>query len=129
MENLTILNNLNLNLQSPILCKAANDSYQGHNIASSWFITKSDCIEISKDLAGDVEDSNTHFDVQALQNTDLNPPIDDIDSVSVITQSVQCSSSPFSEAFNKHYTCRIVIDTEPTPSLVSKDFIQRTGIK
>ena len=89
----------NQSYKTCILCKA-NYSYQGYDIASSWFITKFDCIEISKALAVDVEDSDTHFDaeVQALQNTDPNPPIDDTDPVPVITQRVQCNSSPFSYA-------------------------------
>ena len=42
---------------------------------------------------------------------------------------VQCSISPYFYAFYKHHPCKLLIDTGATSSLVSKSFLQSTGIK
>ena len=50
-------------------------------------------------------------------------------SISSLTQRVQCDSSPFFYAFFKHHTCKIVIDTGATSSLISGSFAKRVGLK
>lgn len=115
-----------------ILCKAANRPYQGHDIASCWFITKFDRMEISKALSVDVEDAEPTFqsDVQALAHSDPNKLEDHQQhSEPIAAHRVQCNSSPFFYAFYKHMACKIVIDTGATSSLVSEDFVKRAGIK
>ena len=42
-------------------------------------------------------------------------------------QQVQCGTSPFFFAFYKHHTCKIVIDSGSTSSLVSKSFKKAVG--
>ena len=42
---------------------------------------------------------------------------------------MQCDSSPFFYAFFKHHTCKIVIDTGATSSLISGSFAKRVGLK
>ena len=107
-----------------ILCKTANRPFQGHDITSCWFITKFDRMELSKTLAVEVDDGDDfppECDVKTFSN--------DEDQETVTAQRVQCNSSPFFYAFYKHFNCKIVIDTGATSSLVSENFVKRTGIK
>lgn len=120
--------------KSCILCKAANRPYQGHDIASCWFITKFDRMEISKALAVEVDDLNIDYGAQesefkALQDAEPEiPTCDLLEQETVSAQRVQCHSSPYFYAFYKHQPCKIVIDTGATSSIVSQNFVHRAGI-
>ena len=116
--------------KSCILCKAASQPYQGHHVSTCWFISKFDKMEIASALAVEVDPGNDiddpleeHSDVKSCTSA---PPADKQDTS---VARVQSNSSPFFYAFLKHHTCRVVIDTGATSSLVSADFVARAGIK
>ena len=116
-----------------ILCKGAGRPYQGHDVSTCWFITKFDKMEIAKALAVEVDPEEDFPDDLPDQSNvkacTLIPVIDQRPQEISVAQRVQSNTSPFFYAFLKHHTCRIVIDTGATSSLVSSDFIARTGIK
>ena len=129
--------------KSCVLCKAAGRTYQGHNIGSRWFLSKFDKMEITQSSQVSVDDQeNTEDDIQ--QSDDFKAvsciPITEKSrnygnekegrqSISSLTQRVHCDSSPFFYAFFKHHTCKIVIDTGATSSLISGSFAKRVGLK
>ena len=116
-----------------LLCKAANRPFQGHDISTCWFITKFDRMEISKALAVEVEDDGSDVqeaEFQALQSIDqTRHTVDHADDQPITAQRVQCHTSPYFFAFYKDKSCKIVIDTGATSSIISRAFVQRAGIK
>ena len=121
-----------------VLCKAAGRTYQGHDIGSCWFLSKFDRMEITHSLQVSVDDDT---DEEVRHNDDFKAvtsiPVekgrnsakeDGKSFISSLTQHVQCDSSPFFYAFFKHHTCKIVIDTGATSSLISNAFAKRVGL-
>ena len=125
--------------KSCILCKSAGRPHTGHDLANCWFISKFDKLEISRTLQVTVDEADDDL-LDAINNSlEDNGEVHDVSQVhatiteehvetAVITRRVATSSSPFICTFYKHYSCKILIDTGATSSMVSLHFVQRVGL-
>ena len=140
------------------LCKASNRPYQGHDIASCWFLSKFEKMEIVKALRVTTLPSDDElFDDDEIvptepvcpdatisqcvsdasnilsENSVVLPPGHSTGSVATVTmchtvQRVECDISPFFYAFLNHHVVHIVVDTGATSSVVSRSFLLSVGI-
>jgi len=109
------------------ICKAAGRKSQGHNVASCWFLSKFEKLEIAKALQVTVNDVNDESDTT--DGNQVNRVIHNEQEVPVTTvQKVECDTSPFFYAFYRHHSCHVVVDTGATSSIISRSFLKAVGI-
>lgn len=109
------------------ICKAAGRKFQGHNVASCWFLSKFEKLEIAKALQVTVDDFDD--DLDTTDESHVNQVTNVNEGVPAATiQKVECDSSPFFYAFYHHHPCHVVVDTGATSSIVSRSFLQSVGI-
>ena len=126
--------------KSCILCKSAGRSHTGHDLASCWFISKFDKLEMSRTLQVTVDDADDDVlaaindcheedgEILTVSSVHSSSISESNDATVVITRRVATHASPFICTFYKHYSCKIVIDTGATSSMVSLHFVQRVGL-
>ena len=128
------------------LCKAANRTYKGHDIASCWFLSKFEKLEMAKTLrvstiSSDIEDDDDEAEQEEEDPQDIAVSVIQLDAsdetpitseemqlISATVKRVECEISPFFYAFLKHHPVHIIIDTGATSSVVSKKFLLSIGI-
>ena len=121
-----------LNLPSKRI-KSAGRGYLGHDISSCWLISKFDKLEIADAFQVEVnndfeicglefcDDEIKSVNISAVPTIPANPQVftPSYQQVPLATaQQAQCDTSPFLFALYKHHTCKIVIDSGATSSLV-----------
>ena len=126
--------------KSCVLCRSAGRSHTGHDLAGCWFLSKFDKLEISRTLQVTVDDMDddllaaTHDshdddgDILTVSTVQPSPSSELSDTTVVVTRRVATLASPFICTFYKHFSCKIVIDTGATSSMVSLHFVQRVGL-
>ena len=126
------------------LCKAANRSYKGHDIASCWYLSKYEKLEMAKALRistidSDCDDEEENQDISedmaaCVVSVSLSEEQPDStteacpSALSTSVKRVECDISPFFYAFLKHHPVHIIIDTGATSSVVSRKFLLSVGI-
>ena len=118
-----------------IICKMAGRSYLGHSVSSCWHISKADkmqmarALQVSVDFVDDTEqiteDNGTEEALQCVLASSSSSHSETSEHV----RRVKTSSSPFFFAFYLHHTCRVLVDTGATSTVVSYAFVRRAGIK
>ena len=120
--------------KSCVLCRAAGRAHNGHDLTSCWFISKFERMQLSRALQVSVEDTDDDVYAGAMHETaeegdiltvsSVNPS----DSTTSVARRVATHASPVINTFYKHYTCKIVIDSGATSSMVSLHFVKRVGL-
>ena len=121
-----------------ILCKAAGKAFQGHDIATCWFISKFDKLEIvdafqlnvslndNTELCEEDESNLACHEEQFINAVTVEPPQQL--GVSSSVRRVSVAVSPFFFAFYEHHTVKVLVDSGATSSLISRTFAVRVGL-
>ena len=87
---------------------------------------------MTKALQVEVSDEQVYVEEDRMQlcssDVEAKTNLQEGSSTTVTTQRVRCDISPFFFAFYKHHTCKIVIDTGATSSLISHSFAKKIGL-
>ena len=131
------------------LCKAANRTHKGHDIASCWFLSKFEKLEMAKALrVSTISSDNDDEDIDAVDDdedvhdasvsiikVDMPETCSNVTSETGVISTchssvkrVECDISPFFYAFLRHHPVHIIIDTGATSSVVSRKFLLAIGI-
>ena len=115
-----------------IVCKQAKRTSDGHDVSNCYYLSPHEKAQLMKSLR--------IVDVDPSENTDGDTVSADVDIVDVHTEElnveesaevrrVDSAISPFFYAFYGHHTCKIVLDTGATSSVISKAFLDRIGME
>ena len=120
-----------------ILCKTAGRPSQGHNISSCWYVSKADRLDMVKafQISVEFDDDEGGYEGDEIDNallctTEASEASDTV--VTAVKASTVCrvrtTTSPYFFAFYFHHTCKILVDTGATSTLVSLSFVKRVNI-
>ena len=118
-------------LKNCVLCKAAGRPYQGHDVASCWFTSKFEKLELVKALQISVQDIDENYgetDSETVMGAEANQ-VTLASEHSTSINKVECSISPYFYAFYFSIPVHITLDTGATSSMISRVFLVRANIK
>ena len=119
-----------------ILCKLVGRQFQGHDIRNCYHVSRAEKVALARslDTTYDGDDGETYepvvvdeFNQLSLECTPCSQTADYASPSSV--QRVSCNPSPFFFAFYKHHTCKVLIDSGATSTLISYRFAMLAGLE
>ena len=124
-----------------ILCKTAGRRNTNHSVNNCWFVSKyARALQISVASDDEHDDGDDSHDDNVVHMVSFEPSDDNVvdTSADAIVQSVHNDASvrrvssgpsPYIFTFYNHHTCKMIIDTGATSSMVSASFVQRTQLE
>ena len=112
------------------ICKSAGRKYEGHDISACWHLSKIDKMEMAKALNVVVEDSEEENEGEILATSVENLEVhEESEPSETVIQRVRCSKSPIVYMYYRQFSCKCLVDTGGTSSLITRTFLRTAGIK